>query len=59
MRDILGQTCTTRLEHQDWARATEKSLPRQTSYSGKKKKKKEDPLGLGCHINTYKIKVFE
>ena len=23
------------------------------------KKKKEDPLGLGCHINTYKIKVFE
>ena len=58
MRDILGQTCTTRLAHQDWARATEKSLPRQTLYSGKKKKKR-GPLGMGCHINTYKIKVFE
>ena len=36
---------------QRYSFVTEKSLSQQTSYSGKKKRKKKDPLGLGRHIS--------
>ena len=41
---------------QRYSVAIEKSLSRQTSYSGKKKKKQKDPLGLGRHSMVSKFR---